>query len=175
MKATQALPAEKQIEAVSKKLMELNPGFDGKLAGPGGGPAPKIQNGVVTGLGIHSNDIADISPLRALVGLGYLTCGWFREEGQAVRFVSARRAAADATGISGYASDRSISVEEHGPHALCRHSHPLIRSVAAQGHQADEDDLYGTKVSDLSPLAGMPLTNLNCTGTPISTSRPCKG
>ena len=33
VKATQALPAEKQIEAVSKKLMELNPGFDGKLTG----------------------------------------------------------------------------------------------------------------------------------------------
>ena len=31
MKATQALPAEQQIEAVSKKLMELNPGFDGKF------------------------------------------------------------------------------------------------------------------------------------------------
>ena len=30
VKATQALPAEKQVEAVSKKLMELNPGFDGK-------------------------------------------------------------------------------------------------------------------------------------------------
>ena len=25
------MPAEKQIEAVRKKLMELNPGFDGKL------------------------------------------------------------------------------------------------------------------------------------------------
>ncbi len=33
VKATQALPAEKQIEAVSKKLMELNPGFDGKVTG----------------------------------------------------------------------------------------------------------------------------------------------
>ena len=33
MKAVQALPAEKQIEAVSKKLVELNPGFDGKVTG----------------------------------------------------------------------------------------------------------------------------------------------
>ena len=35
VKATQALPAEKQIEAVSKKLMELNPGFDGRCLGIG--------------------------------------------------------------------------------------------------------------------------------------------
>ena len=33
VKAAAALPAEKQIEAVSKKLMELNPGFDGKVTG----------------------------------------------------------------------------------------------------------------------------------------------
>ncbi len=33
MKTVAALPAEKQVEAVSKKLMELNPGFDGKVAG----------------------------------------------------------------------------------------------------------------------------------------------
>src|SRR6185312_10888370 len=33
---TQKLPAEKQIEAVSKKLMELNPEFDGELTGSQG-------------------------------------------------------------------------------------------------------------------------------------------
>ena len=31
VKTVAAMPAEKQIEAVSKKLMELNPGFDGKV------------------------------------------------------------------------------------------------------------------------------------------------
>ena len=31
MKAVAALPAEKQVEAVAKKLQELNPGFDGKV------------------------------------------------------------------------------------------------------------------------------------------------
>jgi len=29
-KETAALPAEKQVEAVARKLQELNPGFDGK-------------------------------------------------------------------------------------------------------------------------------------------------
>ena len=31
MKDVAALPAEKQMEAVAKKLQELNPGFDGKV------------------------------------------------------------------------------------------------------------------------------------------------
>ena len=69
VKATQALPAEKQIEAVSKKLMELNPGFDGKVTGYEGKGQPKIENGVVTELGCDRRNVTDISPVRALVGL----------------------------------------------------------------------------------------------------------
>ena len=40
VKATQALPAEQQVEAVSKKLMGLNPGFDGKVEGLDGRSGP---------------------------------------------------------------------------------------------------------------------------------------
>ena len=43
MKATQALSAEQQIEAVSKKLMELNPGFDGKVTGFDGRGADSME------------------------------------------------------------------------------------------------------------------------------------
>ena len=42
------LPAEQQVEAVSKKLVELNPGFDGKVTGSDGRSAPRIENGAVT-------------------------------------------------------------------------------------------------------------------------------
>ena len=34
MKDVAAMPAEKQVEAVSKKLKELNPGFDGQAFEP---------------------------------------------------------------------------------------------------------------------------------------------
>ena len=72
VKATQALPAEKQIEAVSKKLMELNPGFDGKMAGIGakGNPyGPVFKGDGVKSLGLNTKDVTDISPVRAFVGL----------------------------------------------------------------------------------------------------------
>jgi Leucine-rich repeat (LRR) protein len=75
VKETQALPADKQLEAVSKKLMELNPGFDGKLTGANGQGSPKIAKGVVTDVHIHSNDVADLSPFRAFNGLRVLGCG----------------------------------------------------------------------------------------------------
>jgi hypothetical protein len=37
------LPAEEQVEAVVRRLKELNPAFDGTVT-------PTIENGVVTGL-----------------------------------------------------------------------------------------------------------------------------
>ena len=78
MKTVAALPAEKQVEAVSKKLMELNPGFDGNVGGAGAkgnsGP-PKIENGVVTELAFVTDNVSDISPVRALAGLKVLSCG----------------------------------------------------------------------------------------------------
>lgn len=66
MKDVAAMPAEKQVEAVSKKLMELNPGFDGKISNPGDESSPPvIQDGNVVELQIFTDKIADLSPIRA--------------------------------------------------------------------------------------------------------------
>ena len=74
MKEVQAMPAEQQVEAVSKKLMELNPGFDGEVTGGYGTGTPKIEAGVVTELGFVTDKMLDISPVKALVGLRNLWC-----------------------------------------------------------------------------------------------------
>lgn len=68
------MPAEQQVEAVSKKLVELNPGFDGKLMGWGWKGTPTIIDGKVTVLGLWSNHVTDIAPVRALTGLMVLSC-----------------------------------------------------------------------------------------------------
>ena len=63
------MPAEKQIEAVSEKLVELNPGFDGKITGFGDRSVlPKIVNGVVTEFGFDAAGVTDLSPVH-LTGL----------------------------------------------------------------------------------------------------------
>ncbi|HEX4132873.1 MAG TPA: protein kinase [Pirellulales bacterium] len=74
VKATQALPAEQQVEAVAKKLMELNPGFDGKVTGVDENGMPKIEKGVVTQFRFIVTDVTDISPVRAMAGLKVLRC-----------------------------------------------------------------------------------------------------
>src|SRR5262245_5446328 len=45
------LPAERQVEAVARRLHELNPGFDGKVN-------PAIENGVVRGLHFSTANVA---------------------------------------------------------------------------------------------------------------------
>ena len=68
MKKAAAIPAEQQVEAVSKKLVELNPGFDGKVK-------PTIQGGFVIEMEFDTVNVTDISPVRALVRLKTLVCG----------------------------------------------------------------------------------------------------
>ena len=77
------MPADKQVEAVAAKLKELNPGFDGKVT-------HKIEGGVVTELEFLTDNVTDISPVRALTGLRKLNCsGTPGQEGTAGRPVAA--------------------------------------------------------------------------------------
>jgi formylglycine-generating enzyme required for sulfatase activity/serine/threonine protein kinase len=128
------MPAQQQIEAVSKKLMELNPGFNGLVENHDWNEAPGIVNGVVTEIGFCSDNVCDISPVRALVGLKALNCS----------------GSDDGKGIL---SDLS----------------PLA------GMTLTELGCNDCKVSNLSPLKGMPLTELRCGATQVSDLSPVKG
>src|SRR5262249_10004465 len=67
-KSVAALPPEKQVEAVAKRLKELNPGFDGQVTPTFWGPA------AVVGLEFNTDAVTDVSPLRALKRLQSLGC-----------------------------------------------------------------------------------------------------
>ncbi|HEV3255371.1 MAG TPA: protein kinase [Gemmataceae bacterium] len=62
LKSVARLKAEDQIEAVAARLKELNPGFDGDVGGS------------VTALTFATDNVTDLSPVRALPGLKTLTC-----------------------------------------------------------------------------------------------------
>jgi hypothetical protein len=61
-------PPEKQIEAVERRLRELNPEFRGKIQS-------SIRDGKVVSLDFLTDQVTDISPVRALKGLESLECG----------------------------------------------------------------------------------------------------
>ncbi len=60
--------ANEQVKAVSARLKELNPGFDGKMEST-------IENGVVTGLGFPKEQVSDVSPVRVFTKLRTMNMG----------------------------------------------------------------------------------------------------
>ena len=175
-KEVAALPAEKQVEAVAKKLQELNPGFDGKLTGVYGWVPPKVENGVVKAIGYSSDAVADISPVRALTGLQSLSCfGSGPGKGKL----------ADLSPLKGM---RLASFQCHGTmvsELSPLRELPLVNLDCSLSRVSDLSPIKGmpltvltmsgTKVFDLSPLKGMPLTELHCDGTPLTDLSPLAG
>ncbi len=189
-KQVAALPAEKQLEAVTAKLKELNPGFDGKVT-------PKVEGDVVKGLSFVTDMVTDISPVRALIGLKSLSCdgsgggkGKFSDlsplKGMALTNLSCiGTQVADLSPLKGMAltgiSCDSTQVADLSP----LKGTPLTALNCGGTQVADLSPLKSTKltwlncgftkVSDLSPLKGMPLTHLHCNGTNVSDLSPLKG
>jgi len=142
------IPAEKQVGAVAKKLQELNPGFDGKVT-------PNIQGGVVTELQFVTDNVMDISPVRALAGLKTLRCF--------------------GSGI-GTGKIADISPLNEMPLLHLDFMHTQVSDLSPLKGMSLATLFCGdTKVSDLSPLQGMPLTSLRCENTEVSDLSPLKG
>jgi len=143
-----ALSAAEQVRAVSARLKELNPNFDGAVV-------PTIENGVVRELAFNTDDVTDLSPVRALGRLRALKCSGFGDRNSPLT---------DLSPLSGL---------------------PLRTLVLAKGELFDlsplrgmpltEFSCYGTRVTDLSPLAGMKLRVLNCDSLHVSDLSPLKG
>ena len=164
-----ALPAERQIQAVAKKLQELNPGFDGK-------ETHKVENDVVTALQFLTDSVVDISPVRALIGLKALSC--YAQE-------SGKGKLADLSPLRGmpltFLHCHNSQVSDLSP----LQGIPLMNlnfSFTAVTDLAPLTDmplthLYfcSTQVSDLSPLKGMHIAVLECYDTPLSDLSPLKG
>ena len=148
VKQVSALPAEKQVEAVAAKLKELNPGFDGKVT-------PRIDYGAVTILQFLTDNVTDISPVRALTGLWEL-------EIQGSPPVKGR--------LSNLSPLKGMKLK----HLFCG-ANPISDLAPLAGMPLEILDCGGSQVSDLSPLKGMPLTFLKCDGTPVSDLSPLKG
>ena len=138
MKDVAALPAEKQVEAVVKKLQELNPGFDGKVRMAMGKGTPKIENGAVIGFGFCTDNVTDISPVRAL------------EQLRSLNLARRQHKLSDLSPLKGMLlallSCPDTPVSDLSPLA----GMPLTNLV-----------LDNTRISDLSPLKGMPLASLS--------------
>jgi serine/threonine protein kinase/formylglycine-generating enzyme required for sulfatase activity len=156
VKDVAAMPAEQQVEAVSKKLVELNPGFDGNVTDLEMKGTPKIENGVVTEFGFLTAKVTDISPVRAFAGLKGLRCGDIEGENSLVGIL------ADLSPLKGMLLTSLYCV-----------ANPQINDISPlAGMPLINLTLNWTNVGDLSSLRAMPLTRLHIGGLPISDLKP---
>ncbi|HWA99866.1 MAG TPA: LamG-like jellyroll fold domain-containing protein, partial [Pirellulales bacterium] len=167
----QKLSPEKQVAAVAEKLQELNFGFDGKLT-------PTITDGEVTGLGIRSDRIVDLSPVRALAALKNLDCRPPQ--------TGTRGNLSDLSPLAGLRlavlSVPNTSVADLSPlkgmplEALYFSGTPVESLAPLNGMKLAHLSCNGTRIADLAPLRGMPLTTLNFTDCPrLSSLAPLEG
>ncbi len=142
-----ALSAAEQVKAVGARLKALNPGFDGALV-------PTLENGVVRGLEINTDDVTDISPVSVLTRLRSLKCSGKGDHSPLVNLspLSGLPLTSLMVGM-GQLSDLS----------------PL------KGMPLTSFTTYAPLVDDLSPLRGMKLRHLRCENGKVSDLSPLKG
>ena len=163
-KEVAALPAEKQVEEVSKKLVELNPGFDGKLR-------HEIVNDVVQVLAFETDHVTDISPVRALVGLRRLQCqGGYPDQGQLADLSPLKGLSLEVLAVIGNkVSD--LSPLQGMPLAYLTLDRTLVTDLSSlHGLQLKQIWLRNALVTDLSPLRQLPLEDLSLPYTMLPTS-----
>jgi serine/threonine protein kinase len=155
MKDVAAMPALKQVEAVSKKLMELNPGFDGKISNPGDGSGPPVvQDGNVVELEILTDKVVDLSPIRALPELRQLQCDSGQKTGQRL----------DLSPLNG--------MRIRGLRCACGN----VDLSTAKGLPLSDLACYNAGITDLIPVSGMPLRRLTLSGNwELTSLEPLKG
>jgi hypothetical protein len=191
MKEVAALPAEQQVEAVVKRLHELNPRFDGR-------ETHKIEGEVVTGFTVLVDNVADISPLHALAGLSHLNCrgsgngkGLLSDlsplKGMRLTFLDIGwTAVSDLSPLSGMPLTDLSFGQSRVTDLSALKGMPLARLNCGWNVISDLSPLKGMRltnlafdvshISDLSPLQGMPLINLNCSQNPqLYDLSPLKG
>jgi serine/threonine protein kinase len=173
-----SLSVGEQVKAVAARLEQLNPDFDGSVT-------PTVEDGVVTQLRFSTLNVKDISPVRALPGLRWLTCSGVERAGKLadlspLRGMQLKALDCNNTQVADLAPLRGMRLKElyvqHTPvreltpltgmplqHLNCSHT-PVADLSALKGMKLVSLYLDGTKVADLSALKGMPLRILNCRG-----------
>jgi hypothetical protein len=163
------LPAEEQVDAVARKLPELNPGFDAKLE-------PQIENGRVTILEFQADDLHDLSPVQAFRGLKGLFC--YRTAGRKGDFsdLSPLQNLPLENLYCGLSAVADLSPLKEMRLSFLNIGVTNVRDLSPlSGMPLRSLDLGATQVSNLAPLAGMPLEYLNCSATNVTDLSPLRG
>jgi Leucine-rich repeat (LRR) protein len=163
------LPVQEQVRAVSARLKELNPGFDGRVE-------VSYRDGAVYSLSFCTDAVKDISPVQSLRELGRLSAiGSERHRGRL----------ADLGPLRGLRKLGELDVSNNDVQSLEPLKgipllfinigfDPVHDLKPLSGMPLEVLRVWDTNVGDLSPLARMPLRELNLTGIPVRDLSPLK-
>jgi len=147
-----SLPANEQVQEVASKLQELNEGFDGHVS-------ETIEDDVVAGLEVTTDNITDITPLKALTGLKTLILAGTHNDDQ----------------WNGKLADLSPLQGMKLKTLHCNLNKRLTDLTPLEGMPLEGFHCGNTGVADLSPVKGMKLKSLNCGRTNVSDLSPLEG
>jgi hypothetical protein len=151
LKQVRELSAGNRVQAVSDRLGELNPGFDGIVR-------PTIDHGVVTGVWVPNEFLADATPLAALAGL------------KRFEAVGPYNGSYGKNKLSDLSPLKGLPLERLNIGAAPVQSLAFVRGMPLRYLH-----LFCTRVSDLEPLRGMKLEDLNIAVSPVRDLSPLEG
>jgi serine/threonine protein kinase len=171
VEAVAAMPNDRQAPAVRDKMRELNPGFSGRMN------LTVTEDAAITYVVFSTENVADISPLRALRRLHSLECPGTSPV--------IRGKLADLSPLRGLPLTRLVihntEVKDLSPLQdmpltyLSCYATNVEDLAPLRGMPLTHLDAGSTHVSDLSPLGGMKLTFLHCDHTGVGDLRPLSG
>jgi serine/threonine protein kinase/DNA-directed RNA polymerase subunit RPC12/RpoP len=156
------------VDAVGAELKRRNPGFEGKV---------KVisDSGSAIEIDIDIDDIADITPVRALPGAAEVHFrGGLPRKGKLTDLsplagLKLRSLLLVNTPAGDLMPLRGMPLEE-----LYLQNLPITSLAPLEGMKLVRLWCNDTNVRDLSPLAGMPLQELLCAGSPVEQLAPLK-
>jgi len=150
-----AMPPPMQVQAVADKLKEYNPGFDGNVA-------HKIEEDKVIGLAFVSDNVTDLSPVRAIEGLQILSCpGSAPGMGRLADLWPLKGMSLTHLDVSNTAVKDLSPLKETKITDLKIAGTPVVSLVPLKGTGLASLACNNTRVTDLAPLAGLPLAFLD--------------
>jgi len=163
------LPPDEQAAAVAKKLMEVNPGFDGTTK-------HIVEGGQVTYFKCRSEHLAEIWPVRALRSLDMLDCGGTDSSKAKLSNLWPLHGMRLTRLICWHTPIKDTSPLRDMPLTLLNLCNTAVADLSPlRGLQLTRFHFDGTRVDDLSPLSGMPLEQVNFNGTYVNDLRPLRG
>jgi serine/threonine protein kinase/Leucine-rich repeat (LRR) protein len=195
LKSVAAMTADEQVKAVVAELKKRNPEFEGNVK------HRVNKEGFVWEFLIHSGNVADISPVRALQRLQTFGCSQAAKEnengyGKLVDLTPLqgmhldnlhlqRQAVRDLSPLEGMQfrtlDCQNTLVADLTPlkkidaDLVLLNRTPLSDLSPLRGTRISKLDITGTKVTDLSPLSGSPLKHLHVQDAKVADFSPLQG